>query len=533
MGVKRSPAPKKKPKRPALAPAPKSPARPSDLGTKISASVSVVAAMVLATAVNMYASRHYKRWDLTQGGAFTLSAGTVETLRSLDRPVRIISLTSNDDPLGITLAELLESYKAETDRIQVEAIDPDRDRAKLLEVQKRYGLLAGDAGGRTVTDAALVVVMGDQHRYVRQEDLVSVQDAEDMRVRPRLEQAVTGAIRGVRSLEKTKICFTTGHGEPSLEEGGEQGFAELRERLVKNNYEVATVFAPTLEAPKDPLGTCKLLVLGTPTQTVPKDHVAQMKAFVEQGGSALLVVGPIPNDSRNGWVDLGVGELTALAGVELRRDFVFERDPGARPVRGSGEAFFPKAQVHPITDSLMKEEARGAAALFVFASSLRDTGTDVRPEPLLVTSEQSFGVLDYYQRGESDQELTPKNDDSRGPLVVAVAAQRQGTSGKPGARVVVMSAVNPLVGSNWRQPDFRGTALFVEDSITWLAAHEAFLDIPEKPLVTVGLRMSEDAIQSLLYYVVLGIPSVIAAAGVLMFVQRRRRPGSKPKGETA
>jgi hypothetical protein len=505
----------------------------TDLGTRVSASISVIAAFVLATAVNIYASRHWVRWDFTKSGTFTLSQATHDTLASLPAPVKIIVLLPQDDALGVSVAEILDGYRAESDKLEIENVDPDRDQARLLEVQKRYGLLSGSQAGRVVTDAALIVVMGDEHRYVRHEDLVEVEDADDMRVRPRLEQAITGAIRGVRTPAKPRACFTTGHGEPSLDEGGEQGFAELRERLVKNNYEVAAVFQPTADAPKEPLAGCSLLILASPIQPVPKEDVAAMKRFIEGGGAALLAVGPVGNDSQTGWVDLQVDDLVALAGVTLQKDLIFEKDPSMRPVRGNGEIFFPKAQPHSITEHLVQSEARGQSAVFAIASSLRDAGSSVHPEPLLATSERAFGRT---QITPDDDLSAPKDGDHTGPLTVAVAATRGTGGAKGGSRIVVFSAQNALIGSNWRAPEFAPNAALVEDAITWLTAREAFLDIPNKPAVTMGLRLSEDTLRQTLYYVVLGIPAVVVAAGVGIFMKRRRRSnvreGRRPHTQT-
>jgi len=497
-----------------------------DVGSRVSAAISVVAAFVLATALNIYAAKHYVRWDLTKNGTFTLSAATKDTLHGLDEPVKIILLLSKDDPLGVSVNELLESYQGETSKLEIEVIDPDRDRVRLLEVQKRYGLLTGDAGGHTVTDAALIVVMGDRHRYIRHEDLVEVESTDDARVRPRLEQAVTGAIRGARSADKPKVCFTTGHGEPALEEGGGDGYAEVRARLLKNNYDVVSVFSQTADAPKDPLAGCKLLILAMPTEPVPKEDVAQIKKFVLGGGSTLMVVAPIPNESQTGFLDVGVDPLLALAGVKLEKDIIFEKDPAARPMRGNGETFFPKLETHAITRSLEDAESHGQSVILTIASSLTDIGNEVHPEALLKTSPKSFGKTKLGDPTDDLQSARP--GDHEGPLTVAVAATRPDSKG----RIVVVSGQNALIGANWTQPEMQGTAAFIENAITWLTAEESFLDIPNKPAVSVGLKLSTDTIRQTFYYVVLGIPALITAAGVFMFLSRRRRPDvAKPKAK--
>lgn len=180
----------------------------TDRATRISAAVGVVAAVVLGFSLNVVASRHYKRWDLTTGGQFTLSEATVQTLSSLGQPIKLIVLLSKDDPLGVTVDEMLEGYTAQTGMLEIERIDPDRDQAKLLEVQKRYGVLAGQQGDRVVLDTAIIVVAGERHHYIAGDDLVRVEEANDFRARPRLEHAITGGIRTVLSRDRSTICFS-------------------------------------------------------------------------------------------------------------------------------------------------------------------------------------------------------------------------------------------------------------------------------------------------------------------------------------
>lgn len=499
----------------------------TDRATQIFAAAGVVAAVVLAFCLNVLASRHYKRWDLTTGGQFTLSDATKETLSSLSQPVKLVVLLSKDDPLGVTVDEMLEGYTAQTSQLEIERVDPDRDQAKLLEVQKRYGVLAGQKGDRIVTDTAIIAIAGERHHYIAGDDLVRVEESNDYRAQPRLEHAITGAIRSVLSRDKPKICFTSGHEEPSLETAV-TGFAELRERLAKNNFEVEPVFGlDSAEKMASPLEGCALLVLAGPRAPVPADHIAAMKTFIENGGDALLVVGPVPNPEQTDWIPLGVEALTGLAGVAVEKDLIFELDPAMRPSRGDGEAFFPKVQAHPINRRLQREEGSGVMPLVFLASSIRDLGGALKPEPLLKTSDKSIGVESFWQRSQSAN-MKPGPDDHRGPLTIATATELPPVAGKKrGARIVVLGAISPVMGGNWRETEHYGTTLFVEGAITWLTEHEAFLDIPDKPLVTSGLKLTEDAVGSIFRFVVLLIPLLVLAPGIYIVYTRRRRPARK------
>ncbi|WP_438009791.1 GldG family protein [Sorangium sp. So ce321] len=522
-------------------PAPVPPGTP--LGEKLSASVGIIAAMVLAVLVNLLVARHYRRWDWTQGGLYTLSDATVSTLRALEEPIRVYVLLSEGDPLTLSVRHLLDAYRAETPRIAVEVTDPDRRPAEFLAVQQRYGVVAGKTeDGRIVADAAIIVARGDRPHFLTASDLVEVEDEDDLRARPRLEQALTGAIRSVLRSERPLVCFASGHGEKSVDAGGAGGLAALKDRLNKNNYEVVELgggrgghdhgdddeeagAAPKEPAPEVDLDRCRVLVVAEPSQPVPPRDVARYRAFVERGGSALIAVGPVPDESDQRYVDLGLSGLLAAAGVELRSDFVFELDPKLRSTQGFGETFSPLVKPHPITEALVKAADLGLGPVLTVASSLAPTRSGpVAPAPLLVTSDRAFGMVDFFGWARDPSEPKPRDGDHPGPLTVAYAAELPkpaGSSAAHGPRVVVVSSPGVLYGANWQSPELRGTAVFVESALSWLAASPPMLDIPDKPAVTAGLRLSEDSLAGIFRYVIVYMPLAAAFLGLAVHLSRR------------
>ncbi|MGK3964884.1 GldG family protein [Sorangium sp. So ce118] len=531
---------------------PRAPVPPgTPLAEKLSASVGIIAAMVLAVLVNLLVARHYRRWDWTQGGLYTLSDATVSTLRALEEPIRVYVLLSEGDPLTLSVRHLLDAYRAETSRIEVEVTDPDRRPAEFLALQQRYGVVAGKTeDGRIVTDAAIIVARGDRPHFLTASDLVEVEDEDDLRARPRLEQALTGAIRSVLRSERPLVCFASGHGEKSVDVGGAGGLAALKDRLNKNNYEVVELgggrgghdhdhgdedeeagAAPKEPAPEVDLDRCRVLVLAEPSQPVPPRDVARYRAFVERGGSALIAVGPVPDESDQRYVDLGLSGLLAAAGVELRSDFVFELDPKLRSTQGFGETFSPIVKPHPITEALVKAADLGLGPVLTVASSLAPTRSGpVAPAPLLVTSDRAFGMVDFFGWARDPSEPKPRDGDRPGPLTVAYAAELPkpaGSSAAHGPRVVVVSSPGVLYGANWQSPELRGTAVFVESALSWLAASPPMLDIPDKPAVTAGLRLSEDSLAGIFRYVIVYMPLAAAFLGLAVHLSRR---GSERRG---
>src|SRR5262245_47088070 len=108
--------------------------------TKLSVSLGIVAAMALAVIVNILVARHYKRWDWTRGGVYTLSDATTQTLHALEEPLHVYVLLPAGDPLTISVQNLLDAYRGETSRLLLSPTDPDRHPAEFLAVQQRSGI---------------------------------------------------------------------------------------------------------------------------------------------------------------------------------------------------------------------------------------------------------------------------------------------------------------------------------------------------------------------------------------------------------
>src|SRR5580700_219422 len=215
-----------------------------DGGGQIVSLVGIVAAMVLAVIVNVIVARHYKRWDWTRSQRYTLSAATLSTLHDLQEPVDLWLLMGSADPLEQGVKQTLVAYQAETDKLHLHLIDPDRDTAALEDVRKRFKIETGRTeDGHVVTDAVMVASKGDKHWFVGASEMVSLAPGEpggEARAQPREEQAITLAIRNVLGGDKSRLCFTAGHGELELADASEEGLSFLADILQKDNYETAT-----------------------------------------------------------------------------------------------------------------------------------------------------------------------------------------------------------------------------------------------------------------------------------------------------
>jgi hypothetical protein len=495
----------------------------------------VAAAIVVAVLVNLIAARHYRRWDWTREGLYTLSATTEETLSSLPEPVEVWILSSDSEPITLTLRHLLTAYRAKTDRLVVHFIDPDRSPAELLAAQQKLGIATGRVeGGHVITDSIAVITRGERRHYIAASDLLRVEQGDELRVQPKIEEVLTAGLREVTAGEPVQVCFTTGHGEPSLQTGGEDGLMPLAGRLTKFNFQVVPLAnLPDLDG-KDPIGDCALVVLAAPQQRLPKEEVRRLQLYLESGGNLLLAAGPVPDDQRKGFVSLGVEPLYAAAGIVLRHDMVFELDPERRAgAAGQGEMFLVKPSQHAVTAGL-RIGGDPVPVVVVEASSLDVAPTAVaKPDALLTTSAEAIGMTDVFELVASGKGPSLGPGDARGPLTIAYAVElpKKRASAQHGSRVVALGSPQFLAGRNWTTPPLRGAAWFVEGAVSWLAAKTVALDIPAKQARPVGLNITESALRTVLIGVVVLVPLSALLTGVA--VRWRRQQTEEKSRRTA
>ena len=488
----------------------------------------IVAAVVLAAFVNVLATRHFRRWDWTSDRRWSLSPATVETLRTLEQRVDVWAITASGEPLDQSMRQLLTAYQAETSRLEVHWIDPDRDAAQLVDLQRRYGIEAGRTeDGRVATDAVVVVASGDAHWFLTPHDLF--EQSDDVHVRPREEKALTQAIRSVLGGDKARLCFTVGHGELSLEpeQDEREGLGAVRDLFEKNNYELQSVDATAPDA-HEPFKGCAVVVIAGPKAPFGPDEANRLRVWLMQGGSLLAAVGPMEGPSDTGMAGPGLDEVLGPFGIALDDELVHDVDPGASIPDTHGEGFFAAARPHPVTASLVAggSEAHPPRTAILFARSLRHVSPPgaAPAADLLVTSDAAFAKGSIV--GASAWKDVPPRDpsDRGGPFVVAMASERPRVEpGAPhGPRAVVVGSRFVLAQDNWRQPrPLHGAAFLVDSALSWLAARPAVVDVPDRAEVAAGMRVSDAGRSEVERYVLVFMPLAVLLLGAAVWAWRR------------
>lgn len=519
------------------APRKDSPSAATPVPQKALAAAALVAAALIAVLLNVLANRHYKRWDATRQKLYSLSEPTRFTLSELERDARDVEVfvfLGTGDPLLGSVRQILTGYQSHAPRhLIIRYLDPDRDRADFLRLQAELDVHVGTTeGGRILSDAQIVVRHGKRLWYVKTDDLVVLDEGDDAKVRPKVESALTGAIRAVLSTDRPRVCFTTGHGEASIDDPGKTGLSTLKNTLAKDNYAPESVVLPK---DADRLDGCMLIGVMAPSEPFLAGEGAPIANAVAKGASLLLVVPPQIDLEKRSLRPHGLAQVGAVAGTVLEDAVVIEEDPALREPGAAGLVFRAKVLPHATTDDLRKfAEARNSEAVvpLMYARALRREGT-VSATAVLSSSDKSFALRDVQGFLASKSEPQKGPSDRAGPVEVATAIERPKVGDAPrGARVVVVGSSTPFLNAAYADPTpamtFSRTLGLLW--VSWLGSRPPVLDLPPKPSVQIAMHLSEDDLGSIGRYVLVYMPMATALLGAAVWLRRRSTEGRRVRG---
>ena len=494
--------------------------------TKAMSAAGVIAAMAMMILANLLSARHYARWDCTTAKLYTLSTATEKTVQGLEQTVEIEVLLPPSDPLHRSIRNLLNVYRSKTERINVRYVDPDRHPAEFVAVQQKYDIVAGRTeDGRVVTDAAIVVSSRERHWFILAEDLVDFSDLDEGLSKSKIEQSLTAGIRAVLGGQRRRLCFTSGHGEYSVDDMSGQGLGELRDRLVKNNYDVDQVNSSQGE-PSKAFADCHATVVVGPSVPFSRPEADAMVERMRAGMGGFFLLSPMLDTDTRSQLATGLESVTRIFGVGIASDYVFELDDDARVPRGSGEVFFANTEAHAVTDGLLglSMAMTGMRIITVRSRSFDVVDGEVHPAAILKTSKEAFGMTDFHSWALRGGDPIKGASDRNGPLAIGLAAElpkSELSENDHGARLVVLGSANYVLGQNWRDMALRGNAVLAGNIISWVAAHQPIVDVPAKITPAATLRLSESSLSEIVRYVLLYMPGAALLLSIAMYMRRR------------
>ncbi len=230
--------------------------------------------------------------DMTSEGSYTLSSQSENAIKNLKRPLEFTVFMANRNA-SARVQQLLGVYKSiNPAKVKVETIERfrEQDRIKFDELRKRVPDVAITQGGGVVVDygegrAAQTVVVRDSDLFQRSDQAAAGRDESKFESVFRGEDVLTSAIIRLERGKRTKIAFTTGHGEPPLDaaEPNQPGLGLLRTRLESTGFEVVGISLLGEDVPQE-IGL--VVVSGPLKKPFATIEANRLQAFAARGGNS-------------------------------------------------------------------------------------------------------------------------------------------------------------------------------------------------------------------------------------------------------
>lgn len=373
---------------------------------KGSSNSAAVIALVLGilVMVNLFSTRLFGRFDLTEDKRYSVSEATKQMLEDLDDIVTVkayfplekappqIQLLTNQ------VSDTLDEYQAYAKgNLRVKMLDPKKDPQLEQEVRSMgipeiaVNVIEKDEAKVQNIYLGIAITYGD-----KKEVLPMVENTRS------LEYDLTAAIRKVAAKELKKIGFLTGHGEHGIfevmaygaDDGGKNDYTAVGKALQKN-YQVQLV--STSEG--EPIEDIDTLVVAGPEETLSERDLFEIDQFVMKGGTVIFLVDTVKLDQglQASTLDVGLNELLNQWGVRVNTDLVVDRvnematfQMGYSTIM-TNYVYWPKllpenmATENPVTSSL-------ESLVLPWSSSIELTETEGLAEGVILAKTTQFGA---------------------------------------------------------------------------------------------------------------------------------------------
>lgn len=491
-------------------------------------------AVLLFGMVNYAASRHYRRFDLTRSGSFTLSPRSIEIARGLRAKTDVYVLLSRSEPIYGEVRELIERYASASARLELHFIDPDRQRDRFLALAQQLDLpiVESAEAGRSMSTAGIVVQSRNRHWQVDRESLreLSTNDegeggnaARITNARITVERAISEALLQVDRERATKVCFSTGHNELGIatNEQGARGGQGLADALRHQNFTIETV---EVRGQTGVPQTCDVLFIAGTARAWSTEDAAAVERYLRAGGNLAAFVDALPLEGRI--APTGLEGIARAVGIALPPALVIEQEsshiqPETPPLQFRADTW----SEHEITRAL-----RGTSLVVSMLRPLtRAEGSTVVPTVLVSTTPDGWGETEV---ADLMRTLSPSRDtrDLAGPVALAMASEypnatRRG-EGVASGRVVFFGTSSILEGTNFtlQARAVVSNASMVEAVVGWLSSRRELIEVPARPAERISFLVSDSEVMRVGLYVMVLVPLAAALVGIAVWRARKNSP---------
>ena len=451
----------------------------------------ILLAIAAVVAVNLglnYVPEQYSSFDLTEYRLYALTDETKAFLSGLSEDITIYVL-AEEGAGDADFSKTLERMADQSTHIKIKYVSPAKNPnfyQNYTDVQPSSGSLIVEGDRRST-----VVDYGDIYTYEMDYSTYSYQttgyDGEGQTV---------SALAYVTTEDMPVFYAIGGHGELELEE-------KFVNTITKENAACETLMLYSVdEIPEDAQG----VILNAPTSDYSKEDAEKVIAYLQKGGNALIISTMAEGEMANFKSILDFYGITEVDGtiVEEDRNYYYQNPYYLFPEIVSAEV------TAPLADGLV-------FAPFSKGLSYDEEKDDIHYTPLLTTSSSAFSKVDI----TDNSDYSKGANDIDGPFTVSVEVEKSTENGGVSHAYVVggeslfTSLADDMAPGN-------NVKLF-SSMISMLAEHESSVAVPVKSLSMPNLVFNAQTAYLAAVLCVIVIPLATLAAGLVVWLRRRRR----------
>jgi ABC-type uncharacterized transport system involved in gliding motility auxiliary subunit len=430
--------------------------------------------------INFLSSRYPLKLDLTKNKLHTLSDQTAKLIKGLQKPVKAIYYSKLQQKEQIR--PLLDNYKGLNPKFEVEFVDPDREptRAKQVGV-KKYGTLQ--------------LIIGTKENKIEEPT----------------EEKITNALIKLLKDKNATLCATTGHGEKNFSAADAEGYDSAKKSLADQSYDIKDL--NLMQEGKVP-DYCDAIAIIGPTKAFFQPEAKIVKEYFNSGGRGIIAT------------DLNIkgGEyspelLPVLESWHVKPVQALIVDPVSRMLGVDASvailASFSKE------NAITKDSLRSCA--FPLSRPLEiipGAPAGMNVQWLAQTTPNSWGVTNLKGLQSGQVQRVP-GQDINGPMnaAIAVEGKQKDSKATKNTRLVAFGTSAFATNSYTRYMD---NLDFFLNSVSWVVEDESLISIRTKEEASGKIELSDKAGSFIKLLTVFIVPFLIAAAGVSIWLARRK-----------
>jgi ABC-type uncharacterized transport system involved in gliding motility auxiliary subunit len=321
------------------------------------------------------------------------------------------------------------------------------------------------------------------------------------------ETDIDQALIRLISPQQRVVYFLTGHGEPDINGTDSTALSRARTTLVSKNYTVKTLnLAAENKIPDD----AKAIIVAGPTNPLLDQEVALLKAYMDKGGSLIVMEDPTPFTKFGTSPDPLADYLKTDWGITLENDVVIDLT-SQQPLNAISASYSSTAPITQHTTAVtIMPQTRSLTISKAPPANITDTA-------LITTSQNSWGETDLASLQNNQQISFDQTKDIAGPLTIAVSGQNTVTN----SHLVVFG--NSIFATDKGFDAYANGDIFV-NSVDWVAQQSNLINItPHTPITRTFNAPGQIPFIIILLGSVIVIPGLVVAAGISTWFARRRQ----------